>query len=95
MEGWPEGWNQVPLQLRKYWAYRDKKSVDDGLVMKGDCVMISKSLQAEMLQKLHSAHQGVEKTRLRARTFVYWSIINADIESMINKCGVCQEMQLA
>ena len=70
-------------------------SVEDGLVMKGDYVMVPKTLQAEMHQKLQLAHQGLEKTRMRARPCVHWSNINADIESMINKCGVCQEMQRA
>ena len=46
-------------------------------------------------EKLHAAHQGIEKTRLRARTCVYWSGINGDIEEMISKYGICQEMQHA
>ena len=32
---------------------------------------------------------------MRARTCVYWSGSNGDIEEMINKCGICQEVQHA
>ena len=70
-------------------------AVADGLVTKGHCVIIPKTLRRDILEKLHAAHQGIEKTRLRARTCVSWSGINGDIEEMISKCGMCQEMQHA
>ena len=95
MKGWPDKRYQVPSQIRKYWAYRDEMSIEDGLVMKGNCVMVPQSIQAEILQTLHSAHQGIEKTRLRARTCVHWSNMNADIKEMVDKCGMCQEAQRA
>ena len=62
----------------------------DGLVTKGDCVINPKTLRRDILEKLHVAHQGIEKTRLRARTCVYWSGIKGDIEEMINTCSICQ-----
>ena len=92
VEGWPEKRNQVPAQLSKYWAFRDEMSVADGLVTKGDCVMMPMTLQADILQKLHAAHQGIEKTCLRMHTCMYWSSMNGDIEEMVNKCGRCQEI---
>ena len=95
LDGWPEKRNEVPAEIRKYWAFRDEMAVADGLVTKGDCVIIPKTLRRDILEKLHAAHQGIEKTRLRARTCVYWSGINGDIEEMINKCGICQEVQHA
>ena len=95
LDGWPEKRNEVPVEIRKYWAFRDEMAVADGLVTKGDCVIIPKTLRRDILEKLHAAHQGIEKTRLRARTCVYWSGINGDIEEMINKCGICQEVQHA
>ena len=63
--------------------------------MKGDRIVIPLSLQAETLTKLHESHQGIEKTRLRARTCVYWNGINRDIEEVARKCATCQEMQRA
>ena len=79
-DGWPEKRKEVPAEIRKYWAFRDEMAVADGLVTKGDCVIIPKTLRRDILEKLHAAHQGIEKTRLRARTCVYWSGINGDIE---------------
>ena len=35
-------------------------------------IIIPKALQNEFLLKLHASHQGTEKTKLRARSAVYW-----------------------
>ena len=67
-DGWPEKRKEVPAEIRKYWAFRGEMAVADGLVTKGDCVIIPKTLRRDILEKLHAAHQGIEKTRLRART---------------------------
>ena len=48
--------------------------------MKSQRIIISTVLQEEIVTKLHSAHQGTEKTKLRARTSVYWRRINKDIQ---------------
>ena len=58
--------------------------------MKGDRLVIPLSLQAEVLTKLHEAHQGIEKTRLRARSCVHWKSISKDIDDMVRKCAACQ-----
>ena len=37
-------------------------SVEDGLLLKGDRIVIPPSLQAGTLTKLHESHQGIEKS---------------------------------
>ena len=61
--------------------------------MKGDRLVIPISLQAEVMSKLHEAHQGIEKTRLRARSCVYRKSINKDIDDIVRKCDACQRLQ--
>ena len=61
--------------------------------MKGDRLVIPLSLLAEVLTKLHEAHQDIEKTRLRARSCVYWKSISKDIDDMMRKCAACQQLQ--
>ena len=61
--------------------------------MKGDRLVIPSSMQVQILAKLHESHQGIEKTRLRARATVYWKNINRDIDEIVRKCDVCQQMQ--
>ena len=91
--GWPESIKEIPNPVRAYWSYRDELSIDNGIVLKGPCVVIPGVLQQEILEQLHYGHQGIEKMRLRARDAVFWNGINNDIESLVKKCSVCQEHQ--
>ena len=90
---WPEKRKQVPVSLRKYWAYRDELSIENGLVLKGERVIVPECQRAEILEKIHQAHQGVEKCQLRARSCIFWPNINKDIEARVQKCKACQEGQ--
>ena len=71
VDGWPDSQRHLDAPLRPYWPCRDELAVENGLIMKGDRLVIPLSLQAEVLSKLHEAHQGIEKSRLRARSCVY------------------------
>ena len=90
--GWPDTFKQVPKPLQPYWSYRDELSVEDGVILKGsEQVLIPLAMQEYILGALHAGHQGRDKCRLRARSSVYWSNINQDIEHFVAKCSVCQE----
>ena len=93
INGWPDTIQEVPEAIRSFWSFRDELSVEDGIVLKGDRVVIPKNLQQETMRQLHAAHQGVEKTRLRARASVYWQGISKDIEKLTSQCPICQEHQ--
>jgi hypothetical protein len=46
---------------------------------------------AETLRKLHSAHQGIERTKRRARQLVYWPGLSSDITNMVRACEKCEK----
>ena len=50
-------------------------------------------MRKDILEDLHYAHQGIEKTKLRARDSVYWNHINQDIEKLVKSCPIYQEHQ--
>ena len=91
--GWPTNIKQVPEILKPYWTFRDEITTEDGIAMKGQRIIIPHSMQSMILTKLHAGHQGSEKTKLRARTSVYWRGMNSDIEKSCKSCNTCQEMQ--
>ena len=93
VEGWPEERKKLPSPLRQFWSYRDQLTVEDTLVLNGDRIFIPEKMRDSILAKLHASHQGVEKTRLRARTCVYWPSINDDIDQLVRRCNTCQEYQ--
>ena len=94
-DGWPNRQRDVHPKLRAFWPFRDELVADDGIVLKGNQIVMPASLHAETLAKLHESHQGIEKTRLRARSCVFWNGINQDIEDVVRKCATCQQMQRA
>ena len=93
IEGWPDSAKQLPKNLREFWSCKDELSVEDGLVLKGERVLIPTAMRSYILRNIHAGHQGMEKCKLRAKTCVYWKGINADIERTVKTCTVCQTNQ--
>ena len=91
IKGWPDMRDNCPQNLRKFGTYWDELSILDGLVLKGVRIVIPKQCKAQVLEKLHEGHFGIEWTKLRARDTVYWLEINKDIEALIRTCEICQE----
>ncbi|XP_030851766.1 uncharacterized protein K02A2.6-like [Strongylocentrotus purpuratus] len=93
--GWPDTVKQVQPELRKFWSYRDELTVSDGIILKGNRVVIPKQMQPDILEKLHTSHLGQQKTKLLARGKVFWSNMNKDIDRVVQSCVRCQEHQPA
>ena len=81
------------MHLRKYWAYRNELSIQNGLILKGEGVLVPVSQRSDVIERIDQAHQGVDKCRLRAKSCVFWPNFNNDIESRVQKCEICQERQ--
>lgn len=91
--GWPERIQETTALTKPYWNYRDEISLEEGILLKSRRIIIPSSMKKEILQKLHEPHLGIEKTKLRARTSVFWININRDIEEITKTCHVCQSHQ--
>jgi transposase InsO family protein len=88
--GWPDSMQDVPQYLHPYWCFRDELTILDGLVMKGNRVIIPTSMRPDTLSRLHDAHQGITSTLQRARRTVYWPKLQDDITEMVQKCEDCR-----
>ena len=89
---WPDTIKMVPMDIRPYWSFRDELAIEDGIIFKGQEVIIPKCMRADVLSQLHQSHQGIEKTRLLARQCAYWPNINKDIDELVRSCTTCQEL---
>ena len=90
-DGFPHDSQDLPNALRPYWKIRDQLSAEDGLALKGHCIIIPRSLRGSVLKDLHSSHQGQARTKRRARQVVYWPYINNDIDNVIRQCAECRK----
>ena len=61
----------------------------DSILMYNDRVVVPESLRRNVLQHLHSAHQGVSTMKQRARAIVYWPGMSKDIQETRNRCAEC------
>lgn len=91
--GWPQSMRGLSPALRKYWSFRDELSIENGLILKGERIIIPPGLQTDILKTLHEGHQGMEKCKLRAKETVFWLNINSDIEKLVQNCQTCQKFQ--
>ena len=55
-------------------------TTDEGIVFKGDRVIIPVSMRTEIMEQLHSGHIGIQGTLRRARDLIYWPGISNDIK---------------
>ncbi|XP_055921606.1 uncharacterized protein K02A2.6-like [Eupeodes corollae] len=86
--GWP---NEIKEngELKAFFNRRENISIIDGCIMFGQRVVVPKLYRRRVLKQLHRGHQGIERTKSIARSFVYWPSIDADIKILIQNCNNC------
>ena len=61
MKGFPMTKDECHDAIKPYFNYREELTVVDGLVLKGQCIVIPSKLRESCLARLHIAHMGVNK----------------------------------
>lgn len=90
-EGWPARQKSLPLAAQPYWHARNDIYIEDGLLMIDLRMIIPRGFRTEMLRRLHTAHQGIQRSLAHARALMYWPGLTADVTRMVESCLVCQE----
>ena len=91
MTGWPDERKLVPEEIREFWSYREEITADNGVLFKLDQVIVPSSLRAEMLRKIHKAHEGYDSSIRRARECLFWLGMQSDIRETCLSCGICSQ----
>lgn len=89
LTGWPLNKKALPPQLQPYWQYHQDLLIADGLLMKGERIVIPVTMQEEMLNKLHEGHQGVTKCAARAQQSMWWPGLTTQIKQRVKNCAIC------
>jgi hypothetical protein len=95
VEGWPESTREIPPALDRYVSFRNELSFTDGVILRGDRIVIPHALRKSMLDKLHSSYLGITGTRRRAAECLFWPNMNKDIKDFISQCETCRSMEVA
>ena len=88
-KGWPSSKQECSADIKPFWDSRHDITEIEGVLTKGSRLVIPQKLQKDVLERLHSAHQGMSSSKRRARQTCFWPSMNQDIENMIGKCSEC------
>ncbi|CAI5678464.1 unnamed protein product [Oreochromis niloticus] len=91
-KGWPACKKVVPVEITQFQSLQDELSTQDGLVFKGERVVIPQALQPDITQRIHSTHIGTEGCLRRATDCVYWHGMNDHIKKYIATCDICRSV---
>lgn len=87
--GWPADKRNLTAAVAMYYDSRDELVVQDGLLFRGDGLVIPKTLRKRVLPAPHSSHQGIESTLRRARETIYWPKTKRDVKDFTSRCETC------
>ena len=90
LEGWPETKQQVEHLIAEYWTFRDEIGVYNGVLYKGDRVIIPTALRKELMKRIHASHQGEQACLRRARDALFWPGMSQQIMDTVSSCS-CAE----
>ncbi|XP_036329398.1 uncharacterized protein K02A2.6-like [Rhagoletis pomonella] len=68
-------------------------TINNGIIFRGQRVVIPAILQQLVLKELHLTHMSISKMKQLARRYVYWKSIDKDIEQLVKECVACSTVR--
>ena len=90
LKGFPDHKKALQDSCKQYWHVRHHLTLDEDLIVNGCRLVIPVGMRREVLNQLHEAHQGVVRTKQRAKLTVYWPGLDNDIDNLVSACNQCQ-----
>lgn len=87
--GWPKNVKKLPSNVRIYNQYKSELTIANGLIFKGQSVVIPKSMRDEMINRVHYSHLGINKCLSTAQESIFWSNMTNEIKQKIAGCPLC------
>ena len=82
------------IRVSQFHTVSGELTITDGILMRGGRIVIPRDLQSGVLRQLHSSHQGISKSRERAKQSVWWPGLSKQLEETVQKCPVCIKFQV-
>ena len=80
---------ELPVELHPYWTFHEELTIEDGLVLNNNRIVISSSECDDILKQIHCGLLGIQICQLRARKTVYWPGFSKAIENIVSNCETC------
>ena len=89
--GFPKAKSDLPDRVSDFWEVREDLRHVDGVLVYKDRIVIPYLLRKQIVDNLHSAHQGTTSMYSRAKAIVYWPRLISDLENARNNCRSCHK----
>uniref|UniRef100_A0A1I8HZN5 Ig-like domain-containing protein n=1 Tax=Macrostomum lignano TaxID=282301 RepID=A0A1I8HZN5_9PLAT len=83
-------WDMRAAAQRSFKSISGELSESDGVLLRGDLIVIPESLRRPILQLAHTGHLGADRTLKRLQTKVWWPRMRSDCELFVQCCTLCQ-----
>ena len=78
-------WDELP----DFKHVKDEITLIGCLLLRGQRIIIPKSLRKQILDLAHEGHQGIVKCKSRLRGKVWWPGIDKEVEHYVKNCKAC------
>lgn len=82
-------WNFKSENLKPYLPFREEFGSVQGLVVRGDRLIIPRALRSQVLQLGHEGHPGQTLMTKRLRYVCWWPKMDAEIKDLVRTCHGC------
>ena len=93
LNGWPDSKDGASPEAKPFYDMRDTLSHSEGILLKGEVIVIPCNLRGDMKKRLHSAHLGYDSMMRRARGVIFWPGMAQEIKQLVDCCQPCQELR--
>ena len=91
--GWPDDIKEVPCPLHPYWQHCETLTIEDGLLLHGEAIIVPPLERERIIHQLHQFYQGITKSHLLMHGCIFWPGINKAIEEVVHQCETCIQFQ--
>lgn len=82
-------WDDVPIQYRAL-TIRNDLTHYDGLILRGDRIVVPRDLQKRIVELAHIGHQGSTGIKAHLRSKVWFPAMDKMIDQVVRGCKPCQ-----
>lgn len=92
LQGWPDDTSSVLDLALLYFSHRNELTAHNGIVFRGERVVIPAKLPEVTKQKFQSSHMGTGECLRRARHCMFWPGMSAEMKQLVESCETCRNI---
>ena len=85
---WPQR-RKLSGNLLTLYDVADELSIQDGMLHRGDRIVIPDELQSRVIQLAHEGHFGMTLVKRRLREYYWWPAMDRHVEETVRNCQYC------